>query len=415
MIKQLLKKYNYHFLIILIGLFWISIFDFLTQMSSQGIIYPDSSSYVESAKNLYVFYRGHNYRPILMAIINGFPYLFGSSDETVLAFSFYVNIFCWLAFFVVLFEIFKDYLSPKYSFLFTFFSILFLGNTAFLFHLLTENIYMFFIVLGFYFLINYYKKQQFWLLSVALSIFILSMLIKPGSKFLAIVFTLYFIKEIYKNYKSRFTWLIYGSLFLVFIQCAGVKYQFGNFTLSYIDTVTYYNYIGSKAMFIKYGKEYQQMNNPRAEYIFSHECKIQKEIASADLKQQLQYNTLNLIKAYFSDVIENSKTGNTCIEDCKNINNKSYFEFWKQLFYTISKWQNRVFTILGFCLALFYFFKSYKKEIVFSFISFFILYIMILSGISCGQGDRFHVITFPFVVLLLAKFLSEKTNLDLRN
>lgn len=415
MIKQFLLKYNYHILIVLLGLVWISIFDFLTQMSSQGIIYPDSSSYVESAKNLYIFYRGHNYRPILMAIINGFPYLFGSSDETVLAFSFYVNVFCWLAFFIVLFEIFKEYLSPKYAFVFTIFSILFVGNTAFIFHLLTENIYMFYIVFGFYFLINYYKKQQFWMLSLALSIFILSMLIKPGSKFLAIVFVFYFIKEIFKNWKSKFTWFIYGSLFLVIIQCAGVKYQFGNFTLSYIDSVTYYNYIGSKAMSIKFGKEYHQMNNPRAEYIFSYECNIQKEIAASDLKHQLQFNTLNLAKAYFSDVIENLKTGNTCIEDCKNTNGNRYFDFWNQLFYSISKWQNRIFTLLGFCLALYYLFKSYKKEIIFSFISFFILYIFILSGISCGQGDRFHVITFPFVVVLLAKFLSKNARLNFRN
>jgi hypothetical protein len=350
-----------------------------------------------------------------MAVINGFPYLFRSSNETVIAYSFFVNVFCWLATFLLLFEILKQFIKPKLAFFFSVLAIFFVGNTAFVFHLLTENIYVFFIVLGFYFLMKYYKEKSFWLLSVSLSIFILSMLIKPGSKFLAIVFVLYFGKELYKNYKSRATFFIYGSLLLVFVQCAGIKYQFGNFTLSYIDSVTYYNYIGSKAMDFKYGKDYDQLKNPRTEFIFSFECNAQRKIATEDFKQQLQFNKLNLLRAYFSDILDNSNSGNICISDCENIKKRSSFAFWKLLFFDISQWQNRIFTIIGFCLSLFYFFKSYKNEIFFSFISFFILYIIVLSGISCGQGDRFHVITFPFVIVLLAKFLAGKGTLFSKN
>ena len=413
--KQILIKYYYHFLLILIGLIVISLFDFLTQMSGQGIIYPDSTGYHESAKNLYVFFRGHNYRPILMAVINGFPYLFGSSDVFIYHYSLYVNLICWLASFLLLFEILKQFIKPKYAFVFAVLSVFLVGNMAYVFHLLSENIYLLFILSAFYFLAKYYKEKLFWQLSVSLSIFILSMLIRPGSKFLAIFFVLYFIREIIKNFKHKFTWFICGSLFLVLIQCAGLKYQFGNFTLSYIDSVTYYDYIGSKAMCFKEGKEFSQMSNPRGEYIYSIECSEQRKIANEDLKQQLQYNTLNLCKAYISDVVDNTTSGNVCIDDCKNVKNRDHFQFWKTLIFDISKWQNWIFTALGFCLAVFYFFKRYSKEKLYSFISFFILYTLLLSGISCGQGDRFHVITFPFVLLLLAKFLSENLSLKLKN
>ncbi len=409
--KQI-RKYPFHFLLILIGLIAITVFDFLTQMSSQGIIYPDSISYHESAKNLYVFYRGHNYRPILMAIINGFPYLFGSSDSFIYEYNFYVNLVCWLSSILILFEILKQFVTSKFAFLFSVFTIFFVGNIALVFHLLSENIYVFFIMSAFYFLIKYYKEKLFWQLSIALSLFILSMLIRPGSKFLAIFFVFYFIIEIIENYKHKFSYLIYGSFFLVIVQCAGVKYQFGNFTLSYIDSVTYYNYIGSKALCFKYGKEYKQLNNPRGEFIFSNECNVQRKIANNDLLNQLKFNSLNLFKAYVSDLVDNSTSGNICIEDCKNLKLKSDFQFLKPLIFEISKWQNRLFSMFGFLLAVFYFIKSYKRDTIFCLISFFILYTILLSGISCAQGDRFNVITFPFVMLLLTNFLSENTTFN---
>jgi hypothetical protein len=406
--KHFITTYRYHLLILFIGLLWVFGFDFLTQMSRQGIIYPDSTSYVEAAKNLYVFHRGHNYRPMLMAFINGLPYLFGGDDDSLIAFSFYVNLFCWLAFLLVFFEMLKELLLPKKAFFLTLFAMFFIGNVAHVFHLLTESIFMLFMIVGFFCMMKYYKNREFRYLALAMGIFILSMLIKPGAKFFAIVFAAFFIPEIIRNYKSKAMWWLCGCLTLVLVQCTGIKHQFGNFTLSYIDAVTYYDYLGSKAMCLKFGKEYSQMNNPRAEYIFSHECYEQKRIAGEDLKAQLCYNTKNLAKAYISDVMENTKTGNTCIDDCSNIKGNSSFPFWKSVLYGISKWQNRIFTLLGVVLSLFFVLKRYRQRDVFFFMALFTLYIYATAGISCSQGDRFHVITFPLVVLLAVKFLKDK-------
>jgi hypothetical protein len=195
---------------------------------------------------------------------------------------------------------------------------------------------------------------------------------------------------------------------MVLLQCAGLKYQFGSFTVSYIDSVTYYNYLGSKAVCVEYGKEYSQMNNPRAEYLFSLDTEQQKRLASDDLKQQLQYNKLNLAKAYVLDVIENTKTGNTCIEDCRNVGHTANFSFWNKLFMTLSKWQNRCFTVLALFLSLYYIVKQHKRDEFGFLIAGYIGYIIATSGISCGQGDRFHLVTFPFVILLLVRFLRQQ-------
>lgn len=401
--RKMIKKYRYYLLLVFLGLTWISLFDFMTQMSSQGIMHSDSFSYHEAAKSMYIFCSGNIYRPILVSAITGVPYLFGYSDNDLFSFSFYVNIFCWLCTSLLLFEIFKSYLKQHIAFIATFFTFFIVGNTAHVFHLLTETIFQFIIVLVFYLLLKYYKTKEFWYLSLSLALLLSSMLVKPGSKFLAIVIVLYFIKEIIRNYKSKSILFIYGSLFMILIQCAGMKYQFGNFTLSYIDSATYYNYMGSKAMCFKFDKEYSQKDNPRADYLYSNEAITQKKIASEDLKNQMQFNTFNLIKAYFSDLRDNTVSGNSCIEECKNL--KSYF--WKNVLFDITKWQNRIFTLIGILLSMLFIIKTYNKANVFTFVSFYILYIIVLSGISCGQGDRFHLVTFPFVILLFTKFLSE--------
>ncbi len=415
--KSLLIKYKFQFLLLFIGIAVLALVNYVLQLNIQNHIYPDSESYYEAAKNVYIYHTGHNYRPIVMAAINGIPYLFGCTDSFIYQFSFYVNLFCWLATALVLFEILKSFVSEKIAFVFALISFLFVGTIVLIYHLLSEHIYTFFIVLVFYFLLKYYKSTRdiderseansFWQLSLAISILILSMLVRPGSKWLAILFLIFYLKEFIRFYKSKAAFLVYGSLLLVLIQCAGIKYQFGNFTISYIDSVTYYNYIGSKAIAHKNGAEFDMSKDPRTFYIFSLKpTEIQAE-AKRDLLFQLKTNSENLIWAYCSDVYDNTISGSFPLSENKNFKNRSNFNFWKDFFFAITQWQNRIFTILGLLLAVYYFFKNYKKEVYFSLISVYILYIIGTSGISCAQGDRFHLVIFPFVLVLCAKLYKD--------
>jgi len=414
--KHFLLKYQYPIAIIVIGLIWLQLLNFLLQLDAQHLIYPDSQDYHSSAEKMFLKFTGHYYRPMLMAFITGLPYLFGSSHQGIYEWSFYVNVVCWLATSVLLFEMAKNFLKPKVALIVAILPFFLVGNVVINFHLLTEPLYTFFIVAAFYFLFLYYKKKQFLWLSLTLSLLLLSMLIKPGSKFLAIVFCLYFAKEWYRNYKSKSAFLLYFSLLLIAIQVIGMRVQYGDFTLSYIDGVTYHNYLFSKSDCYRKGMEYHQINNPRADFIFGQkDFPHQKKVAVADMKEQIQNNTLNVFKAYVSDVFDNTKSGNVCIQDLKNEQHKSYFENRKLFFFNVSKWQNRSLTIVGFALALWYVYRNYKSENPFAKMGFFILYIIVLSGVSCSQGDRFHLVTFPFVFLLGAHWLSEKTKLFSRN
>ena len=188
-----------------------------------------------------------------------------------------------------------------------------------------------------------------------------------------------------------------------------MKSQYGDYTISYIDGITYYNYICSNAVCIKEGKVFDATKNPRADYIYGIENhSVRKEIALLDLKQQLQFNTINIIKAYFLNVFDNLKSLNGCIRSTVNSEKTNYFEKSKEIFLIISKYQNRFFSILGIALASLYLIKSRNQEKIFLFFAFFVLYIIILSGISSNEGDRFHLVTFPFSIMLLVKYISDK-------
>jgi hypothetical protein len=85
----------------------------------------------------------------------------------------------------------------------------------------------------------------------------------------------------------------------------------------------------------------------------------------------------------------------------------TYFENVKYFFYKISVFQNLFFTIIGFLLALYFMFKNKKTNVFFAFVGFMVFYIVLISGISSDQGDRFSLVVFPFCILLIAKFLQE--------
>ena len=402
------QKYRFHLLLVLIGLIWLYVLHQLLDISAQTLIFPDATNYNEAATNLYWYYRGHCYRPMLMAGIYGFPLLFGASDTDLYTIAIFINIVLWLATILILFEMLKHYVSEKIAFWFTLVFVLMVSNALFNFHLLAETPFLFFLLLSFYFIQRYNKTKVFKWLAIGLSLLVLSMLIKPASKFFAILLLIYYIKILFQNYKMKSMLFLYGSIFLCFIQAAGIKHQFGDFTISYIDSVTFHNYIFSKADAYRNGEEYHQIDNPRATYLFTHKVHEQKQIANADIKEQLLDNKLNLVKAYGDNLFWNSATGSICANAYSNVLKNKSFDKNQSNLYWLSKYQNRLMTVLGIMVGLFSLLYFYKKDSTAFLAALFILYIIGISGISSDQGDRFHLITYPFTLLLIATILKSK-------
>lgn len=400
-LKKIVFQYKYEFLLLVLSLLLINSLSYLLQLNIQSIIYLDSGSYYESAENVYYYYRGHNLRPMVLALIHGIPFLFTNSPMEVYANTYYINLFCWIGSTLLIYKIAQHYISDKKAFFLSLLNLIIIGNVISVFHMLSENIFIFFIALAFYFYHLFRTKSKTLYLALFLSVVVISMLIRPGAKFFALFILLFFIKDIIKYYKTKSFYLLYFSFFLVFIQCAGIKYQFGNFTISYIDSVTYYNYLGSKAMCYKNDVDYSQFNNQRGKYLFSLGYEESKVEVFNDMKNQLKDNKINLLKAYLDDLYENSTTGNIILNDVVNIKSTSYFEKIKSTLYSFTIYSNVFLTIIGLLLSLVSLVLLYKNKFV-VIISTFILYTFLTSGVSCGQGDRFHIVFFPFILLLLA-------------
>lgn len=402
-------RFRFQLLLILLGFIWILFLNECLQISQQNIIFNDSENYKEAAHLLYYHFKSHYFRPLGMAMISGLPYIFGGNDQTVYRFSLILNCCCWLGSALLLFAILKKQLSAHRAFLFSLLYFSILGCVCINFHLLTESIFTFLLLLAAYFLQKYESDKSFCLLAVAIGVLLFAVLIKPAAKFLVIVTIFYFGKTLIQNFGRKSAIFVYFGLCLIAFQYVKMKQDYGNFTLSYIDGVTYYNYLGSKAMCLKTNMIFDQNNNKRASVLEKLPFEEQRILAERDLLFQIKNNMYNVVKAYFSNVSENTKTGSGCIEVCQNLEQKVGFENNKKIFFWVSKFQNKFLTIVGFILALFNFFRFIKKDIFVGFISFCILYFVAISGISCGQGDRFHIVFFPFVIILMANFLKKTT------
>ena len=280
---------------------------------------------------------------------------------------------------LILFAIMKNYVSNKKSFLLTLVYISIFGSSFIVFQLLTENIFTFMIMIFFYNLDKYYKTKLFKYLSIALSLLLFSILVKPSIKFFAIIIIICFIKVLYQNRNDKNILIVYLSLLLIIFQYSKMKIDYGNFTLSYIDSYTYYSYLGSKALCFKENIPYRQINNARADSFIKLSFNEQKRVATNDFLNQIQNNKINLLKAYLSNLIDNTKSSAGL--DYHDFNNNKNFEIIKKIIGIISKYQNRFFTIIGLFLSIYFTLRNQK---LYQIMGLYILYIFVISGVSCS-------------------------------
>lgn len=408
----MIRKVKYEYSLGFIALLWVLFFSFTIQLKPGFSQIGDDVSYLYSARLLYYNFQLDNTRPLLISVIHGVPYLFGFTDSVVVKWGIFINFLSWFFTAILLFKIVSKILDRKKAFLFSIVFIFCIGNLAHAFNFLSESIFIFMIMFSVYWISKYYETTKYYYITIAISILFLNTLIKPVSIGLALILFVFFITKCNRIFFNKFSFLLIVSFSLIIFQMYTLKKNFGDFTISYISSITYYNYLGDKADCYKKGIEFIPGKSERSKkfgLLSSHEM---KESAEKDLKSQIKNNTFNLLKAYLYCIYSNTHKGNFIVSECKNVKGTSYFNVFHFLFKAISKIQNILFTIISVILS-FYYLMNFRKINKFYLINAaFILYIFFISAMSCFQCDRFHIAFFPLLILLFTGLIKNFKNLQ---
>ncbi len=406
--KKFLQKYKFQFYLVTIGIFWLLILNFFLQIFQQNYIYADTESYIRASVDLYFFHKPNEIRPTLVAAVNGLPFFFGFAKSSLFLWNIVLNFILWLATVLLIYSFCSKIVNPRKAFYIALIYVFTLGSLLVVFEFLSEPLFSFFLLVPLILFQKYDDTKRISFLSIGLSLLILSMLIKPVSLLLFVgVCFLFGFKVFVKVIQNKSSIAIYISIIIVLTHLQSMKNNYGNYTLSYIDAFTYYNYLGTKADCYKQGTKYVQCNNARYIYFNKFSLPDSKEIAFKDIKYQITENTFNFIKAYFVNVIGNSCGGSGYFYAFENKKGMYNFEIYTIIFRGISRIQCLLYSLIGILLSLYYFFKNKTNKII-KIISFSIIYIIGISAISSDQGDRFHIVIYPLILILFAKFISKK-------
>ena len=406
--KQIILKYE--FLLLIIAIIWAFFFSYVLQLHAGFSTEGDDGSYLLASRKLYLFHEVDDIRPMVISLILGFPYFFGGTDSIVIKWGILINFCCWYSSVLLLFYSISEKLNRKKGFLFSLLFLFCVGNLALAFNFLSESVFVF-AILWVAYLINKYTitKQPFYL-TITISILILAMLIKPMSIGLLFIIFIFFGSKNKEVCSNKYAVFILISLSMLFFQMYSLKKQYGDFTISYVDSFTYYNFLGARADCLNRDIKYVPGKNYRSEYFIQFSNHKQRKIANDDLLYQLQYNTVNLFKSFLNCIFINASNGSNIVNSCENVNQTSYFNFFHFLFKALSKIQNIIFSTIGVLLSFYCLIKKRKDGVFSVIIAMMLLYIIFVSAISCDQGDRFHIVFYPLAVLLIAKFIKNKTD-----
>ncbi|OYU83113.1 MAG: hypothetical protein CFE24_12765 [Flavobacterium sp. BFFFF2] len=397
----MISKLKYDYLLGFIAVCWGLLFSFVLQLQPEFNPLGDDVSYLYSAKLLYVDHQLDNTRPLLISALHGIPYLFGGTDQAVIHWGLLLNFISWFATVLLVFALVADRHSRKMAFVVAVLFMLCIGNLAHAFRFLSETMYIFMLVAAVYYTNKYDRTKQATYISLAIALLLLNALIKPVSLGLAVVFTAFYIFKIKSIFLNAYAPILFGSALLVLFQMYTLKKQFGDFTISYIGAITYYNYIGAKSDCYQKGIDYLPGKNERAyktKHLPSHEA---MQLAQADFSDQLKNNKFNLCKAYLFCMYSNSSKGNYIVSECKNEQNTVYFGFFRWLFKAISKCQTVFFTLSGLVISFYLLLHFKKTNSFYVLMALTILYIFFISAMSCFECDRFHIAFYPLVLVML--------------
>lgn len=423
---KVFSTFKYQIILTVTALVWLLFVFFSLQLKYQNTIYPDASSYLKAGQLLAEGFIPHHYRPYGMAFYSCLPRIFGPGSETIFNFIKVVNVPVWLASILLLFSTLKFYTSNRKAFIFTLTYISCVGIVILNNLLLSEIPWITLLLIAIYGLTTYKFKTSYLWLVIGVSATIVSILVRPVSKFILVILLIVYWRDIWLLLKTNYKFLVLGSALLLVTQCSMMKKTYGDFTVSYIDYYTVHHYVTD---IVNLKQLYNESNESSSFSEFKEGVyKSRDALKSSLIEDSIDYKAIGYseqrrkAKAFFVETISNqplamlSIYGNNLYEhlimptlyvkDAKNIKETRLFPIAKNGFYWLSHFQNTGFSILGILSIFFSVLLILKKRVQWQedklmiFLTLTLSYTILILGLSAEQYDRLNIPNYAMIIIL---------------
>ena len=401
------SSYKTLYLLLSISVIWYVLVFASINLWSQNSIYVDCSTYLKAAQLLIYDFQPHQWRPLGMAIYATIPGALGQDYQSVFTYVKPINLLLWLGCITFLYLIILELSNRKFAFYGALLFMSCIGLTVLNNLLLSEIPWLFCILIGIYGLTKHKIDNSILWLSVGITFIIISIEFRPISKFIILLLLLIYGSTFLKYLASKSHFFVAAAALIILGQCSLMKQEYGDFTISYIDSFTVHHYLTEPAAFAtsNYTDRKAFEDDWMAPY-FNKPYTERREYATSKFISEISENPFGVINVYLKNQLHNLTTPSLYVLDAKNLKNTPFFTLSKTILLLLSKLQNIAFSCLGIVGLLLTLFLAFKKQLQFKedklllFISLSLGYTITVIGISAEQYDRLNVPNYALIIIL---------------
>lgn len=370
---------------------------------------------MEAGKLLYNEGKPHPTRPYLSGAVLGFPFSASHKGPLVaqVNFNLILNLALWLCTILLIYKTALLFASKRLAFVSSLAYVFCIGAIGFIGLILTETLSAFMLAWAVYLAFRYQKYNRIRDLTSAMVIMLLLVLVKPGMIYWSLLLLLIVVVMVLRSdeLSIRRFFPIALSLGLILLQAWQIHSHYGKFSVSLIDKITWYNYLGAEAEAISTDRTLSEVKAERIKVWDESSWLEISEIGSADMKRQMNEHPGLILKEFVLNIAENTVGKSAPIAAAKDIRGSAIFKPIQSTLLMLSILQN-LFMVSTAILIGFYILLKKRMLNMATFLAMgTIAYIIFTSGISFKAGDRFNVVFYP-IVLMLLPYLMAKNGID---
>jgi len=383
---------------------------------------PDAQSYVNAGKYFWLQQKLHFFRTWGYPLIAGLPLVFTENENTARAFLILCNFIFFTGSVLLLFHIIQETANKILAWIGSILFLLSPGIVFIQFAVLTESLFIFISLLAIRYFQLYTRNAQPKYLVWFYLFICYAAAIRPIYFYLCIILLPWLFVIFYRR---KFNWKFptaIAGIFILFILLPmfAMKRSYGVFTFTHNSGYVLYHYIGSYAASIPGSTQIKMYDSfDKAEKALDARYGVQKtedilwtkrdSLYRSEFKQLLRTKFKSFLVAYIFNLKENATSASHFLPLNAKSNKANHN------LATLSKWENMAMSIIGFllfpCFIFFGFVQVLRKKgnNLFReqnvFVAILGLVLMAFGALSFWQGDRFSIVYYPMVLILVAAVL----------